>query len=124
MKTPTRPQTSKTPAVGGNGRSTLTQAIFRLAGREEANQKSEESTATPPGDAANLLLGEPGDSSVIEGRTGEGEGDEVVEEEFYAFGEKKFTPAQLEEVLKDHETYQRYNQSVKPLIESISKYTV
>lgn len=110
-------------SVGRVGRSALAQAVFRATKREEAHKEPEAGTEPSSGDTENILLSESGFSTETEGdpqsKIGE---EELTDEEYYEFGAHKFTPAELEAVLAERETYQTYNKSVKPLIDSLADY--
>ncbi|XUA17748.1 hypothetical protein ACQVA2_13800 [Citrobacter sp. OP27] len=129
MENQNEPQDTNTiPAqnpVGGNGRSALAQAVLRATKREPAaaenHEEPEEGTGASFDDTASSVLGITDDSATFPGSTGEGESDEPLED-VWQFGGSDYTAVQVEEALKERETYERYNQSVKPLMETLTDY--
>ncbi|MBF4180586.1 hypothetical protein [Lelliottia nimipressuralis] len=121
--TNTATNTEKAPAVGGVGRSALAQAVLRATNRqpaEEANPLNEESGAASPDVTAASLLNLSDAGAEIEGDSQPGENESEVD--VWQFGGNEYTADQVEESLKERETYQRFNQSVQPLIDSINDY--
>lgn len=117
-------QNKEKNAVGGNGRSALASAVLRATGKqpaEESHAQPEISGEPSPEDAAASLLGISDDSAGIEGGAGEGESYEPVED-VWQFGGNDYTAVQVEEALNERENYQRFNQSVKPLMETVTNY--
>lgn len=120
QNTQTKPQT---PTVGGVGRSALASAVLGALGREPAekdNKGTEASAGTPPGGATVDILAGTDDSTTLEGGAGGGEIEpETVD--VWEFNGVEYTADQVEESLRERESYQRYNQSVQPLVDAINQ---
>lgn len=113
---------TKTLAVGGVGRSALAQAVLRATGRqpeEKADPINEESGVASPGDAEKGLFNLPDDGAPTPGDIEPGEAEPELN--VWQFGDQEYTAEQVTEIIQERETYQRYNQSVKPLIEAIQQ---
>lgn len=108
---------NKAPTVGGNGRSALAQAVLRATGREKEDPKPEASGGASSDDAAPELLNITDPGTQIEGDPEPGEGSVEV----WQFNNVEYTAEQVEESLREREMYQRYNQSVQPMISAIEK---
>lgn len=121
--------TNKAPdTMGGKRQSALAAAVLRATSREPAtpaeeehHQEPGEGAGTSPDDAAASLLGITDDSTTLPGSTGEGESDEPLED-VWQFGGTDYTAVQVEEALQQRETYQRFNQSVQPLMDTVTDY--
>lgn len=114
---------SKAPALGGDRRSTLAQAVLGAIGRKPAEEEikiPEASTGAQPENTEIDLLAGTNNSSTLEGGTGGGEV-ELEEVDVWQFGGIDYTADQVEAALREHDTYQRYNQSVEPLATAIQQ---
>ncbi|EBV5232297.1 hypothetical protein DO726_08070 [Salmonella enterica subsp. enterica serovar Telelkebir] len=110
---------TKEASVGGNGRSSFAEAIWGDEIKESGNKEPETSAAPSPDDAETGLLNIADAGTETAGCTGESE--EPAELDVWQFGDQEYTAAQVEESLRDRELYQKYNQSVQPLIQAIEQ---
>ncbi|ECK9679558.1 hypothetical protein FE770_00745 [Salmonella enterica subsp. enterica serovar Washington] len=110
---------TKETSVGGNGRSSFAEAIWGDEIKEGSNKEPETSATPSPEDAETGLLNIADAGTETTGGTGESE--EPAELDVWQFGDQEYTAAQVEESLRDRELYQKYNQSVQPLIQAIEQ---
>lgn len=116
---------TKAPALGRNGRTGLAALLLKPKADPTAtpgNQSNEEGASASLEDAEGITLGIADPGTGIESSAGEGEGESDPVEDVYEFDGVKYTPAQVEEALREKDNNQRYNQSVTPLIDSINSY--
>lgn len=110
---------TKETSVGGNGRASFAEAIWGDEIKESGNKEPEASATPSPDDAETGLLNIADAGTETTGGTGESE--EPAELDVWQFGDQEYTAAQVEESLRDRELYQKYNQSVQPLIQAIEQ---
>lgn len=114
---------AKAPAVGGKREPSFAQALFGAAKEpapEKGNKGTEEGAGAQPESAEIDLLAGADDSTTLAGGAGAGEGEpETVD--VWQFNGVDYTADQVEEALRERESYQRHNQSVQPLAEAIQR---
>lgn len=110
---------TKEASVGGNGRTSFAEAIWGDEVKENSNKEPEASAEPSPDDAETGLLNITDAGTETTG--GAGEGEEHPELDVWQFGDQEYTAAQVEESLRERELYQKYNQSVQPLIQAIEQ---
>ncbi|ECJ2541032.1 hypothetical protein FNI64_11565 [Salmonella enterica subsp. salamae] len=110
---------TKEAPVGGNGRTSFAEAIWGDEVKTNSNKEPEASTEPSPDDAETGLLDITDAGTETTG--GAGESEEQPELDVWQFGDQEYTAAQVEESLREREMYQKYNQSVQPLIQAIEQ---
>ncbi|HCL5072931.1 TPA: hypothetical protein N2F43_002195 [Salmonella enterica] len=110
---------TKETSVGGNGRTSFAEAIWGDEVKTNSNKEPETSAEPSPDDAETGLLNITDAGTETTGGTGESE--EQPELDVWQFGDQEYTAAQVEESLREREMYQKYNQSVQPLIQAIEQ---
>ncbi|ELY8287809.1 hypothetical protein SOQ48_001338 [Salmonella enterica] len=114
---------TKAPAVGGKREPSFAAALFGAAkepAAEKGNKSPEEGAGAQPESAEIELLAGADDSTTLAGGAGDGEGEpETVD--VWQFNGVDYTADQVEEALRERESYQRHNQSVQPLAEAIQR---
>lgn len=108
---------NKAPSLGGDGRSAIAQAVFRATrGQKEDKEPAPGGEPSPDDTAAELL-------NISDSGT-QNEGDIESSEDpvdVWQFNDVEYTAEQVEESLRERELYQRYNQSVQPMIAALEK---
>ncbi|EAM7070440.1 hypothetical protein R5D33_003271 [Salmonella enterica] len=114
---------TKATAVGGKREPSFAAAIFGAAkepAAEKGNKSPEEGAGAQPESAEIDLLAGADDSTTLARGAGDGEGEsETVD--VWQFNGVDYTADQVEEALRERESYQRHNQSVQPLAEAIQR---
>lgn len=110
---------TKETSVGGNGRTSFAEAIWGDEVKENSNKEPATSAEPSPDDAETGLLNITDAGTETTG--GAGESEEQPELDVWQFGDQEYTAAQVEESLRERELYQKYNQSVQPLIQAIEQ---
>ncbi|EHA2490226.1 hypothetical protein JKI59_001030 [Salmonella enterica] len=114
---------TKTPAMGGKREPSFAQALFGAAkepAQEKGNKSPEKGAGAQPESAEIDLLAGTDNGTTLAGGAGAGEGEpETVD--VWQFNGVDYTADQVEEALRERESYQRHNQSVQPLAEAIQR---
>ncbi|CAI1768673.1 Uncharacterised protein [Serratia quinivorans] len=124
----TNANNSNAPEVthANHGQTGLAGLLFGNEGDQGKDKGPEESAETQPGITEGGYLSDPDDGAEVEGAIEPGEGaDEVTEEatDTWEYDGREYTNDQIAEAIKGHETYQRFNESIQPLVEGIRQYS-
>ncbi|EBY8091393.1 hypothetical protein D6L13_03860 [Salmonella enterica subsp. enterica serovar Ordonez] len=114
---------AKAPVVGGKREPSFAQAIFGAAkepAQEKGSKEPEDGAGAQPESAEIDLLAGTDNSTTLAGGAGAGE-EEPETVDVWQFNGVDYTADQVEEALRERESYQRLNQSVQPLAEAIQR---
>jgi DNA repair exonuclease SbcCD ATPase subunit len=118
-------QTTTQQAGGEHGKSTatgfdVTRAFFGSEGTQPDDESAESGAEAPPESAEGATDNQPDDGTEIAGNTGsETSGDNA---EVWQFDGIDYTPEQVSDALKQRGMYERFNQTITPLIQSVNTY--
>lgn len=122
----TAPEATSGNTNGGVGQGGDLASLLFGAATEEENHEGTEGSGEPQLEGSeDGEQHEPDDSTTTEGGAGDGEteGEEVTEApEVWEYDGKEYTVDQVGEAIKDREIFQRFNESITPLVEGVRQY--
>lgn len=125
--TATTTTTTGQPEGGNNGKSTtagfdVTRAFFGGEGAKSEHESPESGNGAPPESGEGTADDLPDVSTDPAGDSGNGESGGGEESEVWQFDGAEYTQEQVADALKQRGMYERFNQTITPLIASVQSY--